>query len=170
MLLFCYYFTKLNYIPLINSLQKTSLPSTKTHQSLFYFEMRMFLIYLLLNHALSIVYKLLCQQLRPSSSSRLDFGMPSSHGMYAGFVFGYFTIQSKYLFVKKYNWLAGYILVIGSLACIIYSRIYFEHHSIDQLAIGVGIGLMHSIAIAAFRYFMHSFLFKWQQKYLSFFG
>ena len=107
-----------------------------------HFELAAFLFNLVVNHGLSIVYKVCCGQLRPSESSRLDFGMPSSHGMYAGFVAWY---APQLLQNIDYSWRLHATLASLLISMLIfYSRVHFKHHTAAQLTVGLCVGIVHA--------------------------
>lgn len=107
------------------------------------------LYFFIANHALSILYKISCRQMRPSRSTRYDYGMPSSHAMFVGFM----TFYLPFIY-HKFNKKIDYgitALIVVLLLLIAYSRIHLGHHTIGQLAVGFVVGLVHAVIASSIR-------------------
>lgn len=95
----------------------------------------------LLNEAFNALLKGHLQESRPSGTERLDYGMPSSHAQFMGYLaavapyFFEFTVFHRLprLFTKA-------IFPVASWA-VGFSRIYLGYHDLRQVAVGFFIGL-----------------------------
>jgi membrane-associated phospholipid phosphatase len=99
------------------------------------YEKRMLLYFVAVNHLTSVLLKLVFCQMRPESSGRKDYGMPSSHGMFSGFLSVYVAIKLKGDLKRK-----GMILAFCSLIC--FSRWALGQHDLLQLIVGIGCGAL----------------------------
>ena len=74
-------------------------------------------------------------------TERIDYGMPSSHSQFMGFLMGMFPhILDLTIFSQLPKFLA-YSMAIAGSALVSYSRLYLGYHDSRQVVVGFFMGL-----------------------------
>eukprot|EP01103_Thecamoeba_quadrilineata_P007749 TRINITY_DN17583_c0_g1_i1.p1 TRINITY_DN17583_c0_g1~~TRINITY_DN17583_c0_g1_i1.p1 ORF type:complete len:197 (+),score=17.58 TRINITY_DN17583_c0_g1_i1:42-632(+) len=97
----------------------------------------------ILNLAFNSLLKNIIRQPRPTKSTSLDYGMPSSHSSYVFFFCAYLTcfviLKTKYTPTTR----SFVIAVLAFIAIIVgYSRIHLAFHTLEQVIVGMILGII----------------------------
>ncbi len=102
---------------------------------------------LLINLIINIILKTIIKQPRPVGHPvwANDYGMPSGHAQFIGFYIPYLIMV--YIvwgdFNKGTKWFLG-CCAVGFGVVIVWSRVYLNYHTVTQVLVGLGIGIINS--------------------------
>lgn len=103
----------------------------------------LFLIGLVISHESAKIMKKMLKQPRPTGAFLSSYGMPSDHSMFMFFITSYvilFLRSNPRLRRSSFAISAVSLIVTSCLVC--FSRLYLGVHSVDQVSVGAGIGIL----------------------------
>ena len=76
-----------------------------------------------------------------TATERHDYGMPSSHAQFMGFLMAVFDFLVEFtVFRHLPRWLA-YVIAFSGSGLVCYARVYLGYHSVRQVAVGFFLGM-----------------------------
>ncbi len=126
-----------------------------------------FLFGLITSHEIAKLLKRIVKQPRPDGAFLTSYGMPSDHAMFMVFISVYVMLL---VFsrdnVKKSSQVLTCLFLCGMTSMVCISRVYLGVHSLEQIVVGVSLGLLWGIFW--FR-ITCTYLLKWKKLSTAFF-